>query len=275
MPKLGFDMAEGTLVRWVKREGETVAKGEVLAEIETDKATVEVEASVSGTVRRLLVGRTHRPCRSGRRSPSSGSRTSRSTTLARPCLPAPASRAGCCAAPARPSGSGHASAHLRGGEGVPEACALRPWHAALASEQRPRSQPACRHGPGGPDRQEGCARPRRRRLPAFLAGPGETIPLTRLRSGHRPAHAAVQAAGAALLPDGRPGRRTAWSTLRAQLNAVLPEDARLSVNDFIVKAAALALRDVPGPQRLAGWGLASCATPRSTSGSPWPWRTVC
>jgi pyruvate dehydrogenase E2 component (dihydrolipoamide acetyltransferase) len=56
MPKLGFDMAEGTLVRWLKHEGETVAKGEVLAEIETDKATVEVEASVSGTVRRLLVG---------------------------------------------------------------------------------------------------------------------------------------------------------------------------------------------------------------------------
>src|SRR5512136_574259 len=55
MPKLGFDMAEGTLVRWVKKEGETVNKGEVLAEIETDKATVEVESSASGVVRRLLV----------------------------------------------------------------------------------------------------------------------------------------------------------------------------------------------------------------------------
>ena len=46
MPKLGFDMAEGTLVRWVIAEGETVAKGAVLAEIETDKATVEVEISL-------------------------------------------------------------------------------------------------------------------------------------------------------------------------------------------------------------------------------------
>jgi len=55
MPKLGFDMAEGTLVRWVKKEGETVNKGEVLAEIETDKATVEVESSASGVVRKLLV----------------------------------------------------------------------------------------------------------------------------------------------------------------------------------------------------------------------------
>ncbi len=48
MPKLGFDMAEGTLVRWVKTEGEQVAKGDVLAEIETDKATVEVEITFYG-----------------------------------------------------------------------------------------------------------------------------------------------------------------------------------------------------------------------------------
>src|SRR5688572_28992918 len=55
MPKLGFDMQEGVLVRWVKNEGENVNKGDVLAEIETDKATVEVESSASGVVRKLLV----------------------------------------------------------------------------------------------------------------------------------------------------------------------------------------------------------------------------
>ncbi len=55
MPKLGFDMAEGTLVRWVIAEGETVVKGAVLAEIETDKATVEVESAFDGVVRRHLV----------------------------------------------------------------------------------------------------------------------------------------------------------------------------------------------------------------------------
>lgn len=55
MPKLGFDMAEGSLVRWVKAEGENVKKGEVLAEIETDKATVEVESSFSGVVYRHLI----------------------------------------------------------------------------------------------------------------------------------------------------------------------------------------------------------------------------
>ncbi|HAF48502.1 MAG TPA: hypothetical protein DCL08_04570 [Anaerolineaceae bacterium] len=55
MPKLGFDMAEGTLVRWVKAEGDSVEKGDVIAEIETDKATVEVEASGSGVMFRHLV----------------------------------------------------------------------------------------------------------------------------------------------------------------------------------------------------------------------------
>lgn len=55
MPKLGFDMAEGTLVRWAVGEGEKIEKGQVLAEIETDKATVEVESSAQGIVYRHLV----------------------------------------------------------------------------------------------------------------------------------------------------------------------------------------------------------------------------
>ncbi|MBL8091877.1 MAG: 2-oxo acid dehydrogenase subunit E2 [Anaerolineales bacterium] len=55
MPKLGFDMAEGTLVRWVKQVGDNINKGDVLAEIETDKATVEVESSASGVVLQHIV----------------------------------------------------------------------------------------------------------------------------------------------------------------------------------------------------------------------------
>ena len=55
MPKLGFDMAEGLLVRWVKQVGENINKGDILAEIETDKATVEVESSASGVVLQHIV----------------------------------------------------------------------------------------------------------------------------------------------------------------------------------------------------------------------------
>ena len=55
MPKLGFDMAEGTLLRWVVSDDEEVEIGQILAEIETDKATVEVESTYSGVVRRHLI----------------------------------------------------------------------------------------------------------------------------------------------------------------------------------------------------------------------------
>ena len=55
MPKLGFDMREGQLVRWLKQPGDVVKRGEVVAEIESDKATVEVESFVEGTILTLLV----------------------------------------------------------------------------------------------------------------------------------------------------------------------------------------------------------------------------
>jgi pyruvate dehydrogenase E2 component (dihydrolipoamide acetyltransferase) len=56
MPKLGFDMAEGTLVNWTVEIGQSVKKGDVIAEIETDKATIEIETTVEGTVLQLLAG---------------------------------------------------------------------------------------------------------------------------------------------------------------------------------------------------------------------------
>lgn len=54
MPKLGMDMEVGLIGRWLKAEGDAIAKGEILAEIETDKALVEVEATCGGTVLKLL-----------------------------------------------------------------------------------------------------------------------------------------------------------------------------------------------------------------------------
>jgi len=54
MPQMGYDMREGTVVKWHKNEGEEVARGEVIADIETDKATVEFEAYTSGVLRRIL-----------------------------------------------------------------------------------------------------------------------------------------------------------------------------------------------------------------------------
>jgi len=55
MPALSPTMEEGTLSRWLVKEGDEVASGDIIAEIETDKATMEVEAVDEGTVGRLLV----------------------------------------------------------------------------------------------------------------------------------------------------------------------------------------------------------------------------
>src|ERR1700730_5140671 len=50
MPALGMAQETGKLVRWLKREGEAVTKGEPLMEVETDKAAVEVESPATGTL---------------------------------------------------------------------------------------------------------------------------------------------------------------------------------------------------------------------------------
>ena len=55
MPALAPDMVKGKVIRWLKREGEAIRAGEVLAEIETDKVTLELEATSGGVVARLLV----------------------------------------------------------------------------------------------------------------------------------------------------------------------------------------------------------------------------
>jgi pyruvate dehydrogenase E2 component (dihydrolipoamide acetyltransferase) len=55
LPKLGLTMDEGRLIAWHKQEGDRVQKGEVLFEVETDKANMEIEAPVAGIVRRILL----------------------------------------------------------------------------------------------------------------------------------------------------------------------------------------------------------------------------
>ena len=55
MPALSPTMEKGKLAKWLKKEGDAVKSGDVLAEIETDKATMEVEAVDEGTIGKLLV----------------------------------------------------------------------------------------------------------------------------------------------------------------------------------------------------------------------------
>jgi pyruvate/2-oxoglutarate dehydrogenase complex dihydrolipoamide acyltransferase (E2) component len=55
MPKMGLTMEEGSVVKWHKAEGEKVRKGELLLEILTDKATMEVEAPEDGSLAKIFV----------------------------------------------------------------------------------------------------------------------------------------------------------------------------------------------------------------------------
>ena len=56
MPQMGADMTEGTIVKWFKNVGDAVTRGDIIAEIETDKANVELEAYESGTLIKVIAG---------------------------------------------------------------------------------------------------------------------------------------------------------------------------------------------------------------------------
>jgi len=274
MPKLGFDMQEGTLVRWVRHEGETVEKGQVLAEIETDKATVEVESSFSGVIHRQLV--------------EQGSIVPVGAPIA--IIGAP----GETVADA-PGGASAAAPAASTGAAAPAAAAAQPAAATPAAADeggRIKASPLARKiaqergvnlaevqgsGPSG--------RVVRKDVEAALAAP-VAAPAAPVAQPAEPtaAPAAKQAApvvplapavwgGASAPADERVGmdrlrqaigRRMVESktqlphfyvthnynvepllALRSQVNALLPDEQKLTVNDFIVKATALALRQFP------------------------------
>src|SRR5690606_6032717 len=56
MPKLSDTMTEGTIQKWLVKEGDEVSPGDPIAEVETDKATLEMEAYEGGTILKILTG---------------------------------------------------------------------------------------------------------------------------------------------------------------------------------------------------------------------------
>jgi pyruvate dehydrogenase E2 component (dihydrolipoamide acetyltransferase) len=114
MPALSPTMTEGTLSRWLKKEGEKVRAGDVIAEIETDKATMEVEAVDEGVLGKILVAdgtegvKVNEPIailvEQGEAVPASG--PAPKPAVAAPTPPAPAARAE-RPQPAPPPGNGH------------------------------------------------------------------------------------------------------------------------------------------------------------------------
>ena len=253
MPKLGFDMAEGTLVRWVKLEGETVNKGDILAEIETDKATVEVESSFAGVVHQHLV--------------EQGSVVPVGTPIAIIAAPGeqvedipttqpaqevpaqaqtpqtdPAAPVQPAATPTAPAGPVKASPlarrmateqgldiHTLRGSGPGGRIVKRDVESALKSI--PASFPL---KPATPPAQM-----------TSTAIPGdETVPVDRLRAaiGRRMVESKQQVPHFYVTHACRVDE---LMSLRKKINSTLPEGEKISVTDFLIKAAGLALRRYP------------------------------
>jgi pyruvate dehydrogenase E2 component (dihydrolipoamide acetyltransferase) len=247
MPKLGFDMAEGLLVRWVKREGEPVEKGEILAEIETDKATVEVEATRGGFLRsQVIAEKTSVPVGApiaviGTADEPIDLQALLGGASASPVAPA--------AAPIAPAAPSPTAAPAAGDEGPVRAS---PLARRLAAERGLRLAGLRGSGPGGRITKrdvEAAAADASRPSAAAGGSPSpaikaERIALTKLRGaiGRRMQASKQQAPHFYLTSDLDAGPLV---DLRTELNAVLPEAEKLSVNDFLIKAAALALGEVP------------------------------
>jgi pyruvate dehydrogenase E2 component (dihydrolipoamide acetyltransferase) len=252
MPKLGFDMAEGTLVRWVKKEGETVNKGDVLAEIETDKATVEVESSASGIVRKLLVEEgAVVPINSPIAVVGTADEKIEETTP----QASQTSKVESRSAPVAISIPAPAQSPIPN----PQSTILRasPLAKKIASESNVDLSKVKGSGPGG--------RVVRRDIEAALAGGGilmasipsgysvvnpqppatdETVNMSKLRQ----AIARRMAESKTTVPHfyvTHEYKVDALMDLRSQFNKIVPENEKLSVNDFIVKAVALTLRQFP------------------------------
>jgi pyruvate dehydrogenase E2 component (dihydrolipoamide acetyltransferase) len=255
MPKLGFDMAEGTLVRWVKAVGEAVNRGEVLAEIETDKATVEVESLASGTVRKHLVAEgssvpvgTPIAVVGSPDEPIDGLEANQPGSSA---AGAQAAEPGSEATPAKKQPTAAASLPPAAEGRIPQGVRASPLARRMAEQNSLDLAGLAGTGPGGrvtrQDVEAAMSSSLRAAAPAVRrTAPGvtERIPLSRLRAaiGRRMTLAKQQVPHFYLTAD---LNAAGLAALRQEANAFLPEAERLSFNDFILKASALALREFP------------------------------
>ena len=260
MPKLGFDMQEGTLVRWVRAEGEPVSKGDVLAEIETDKATVEVESSASGMIRKLLVEQ-------GAVVPIGAPIAivgSKDENIELPAGAPPIAVAASSPAATSPAGGMEPRAASAPAE-MPRAASGGPTRASPLAKSiaRDRQLDLSRvqgTGPGGrivrKDVEAALAGGTKAQAAASLAGgkafpvlvptsrDDEVVPLSKLRQ----TIARRMAESKTSVPHFYVTHEYKVDSLmdaREQANTILPAEEKVSVNDFVVKAAALCLREFP------------------------------
>ena len=265
MPKLGFDMAEGVLVRWVKQVGENINKGDVLAEIETDKATVEVESPAGGVVLQLIVNQgdvvpVNAPIavvgaageKADVASPSkvesdvlSSSKDQKSADEKPAPPPAGTMQSQPTVVPVASTVSTPSDAPVK----------ASPLAKKIARDNNVNLAQLQGTGPGGRVTRKDVESVLSSGLPSAVSRQptaslvavshdDETVQLTKLRQ----AIARRMTESKTTVPHfyiTHEYKMDAVMAMRKQANEYLPENEKLSVNDFIIKAVALALREFP------------------------------
>jgi pyruvate dehydrogenase E2 component (dihydrolipoamide acetyltransferase) len=294
MPKLSDTMTVGTLVKWLKKEGDAVKSGDMLAEVETDKATMELESFFDGTILKIFapagsqvelgaalcaIGKAGEKVDAPAAKPAGGGQKTEDGGQKKTAEPAPAPKAEekkpepakapepvatsaseSKPAPAAPSTSG-------------ERIKISPLAKKLAAEKGINPAQITGSGPGGRIVREDILAFKPGAAPAGKAGGASALPSgpsflakgpiqeekTVAVSNMRGAIARRLLESKTQLPhfyveieiDAAP-----LLALREQLNAALEKDGvKLSVNDFVLKASAEALRRVP--QVNASWEVAA------------------
>jgi len=271
---MGFDMQEGTLVRWLKAPGDPVQRGEPIAEVETDKAVVEIESFHSGVVKELLIGegqtvpvgtpiaiidtgeadadvgepQTEAPA--GAAAPAAPAAAPATTAAAPAAAVAPAPAAAPAAPPAAPAAPAPAA------EGAPPAgqngaqrIKASPLARRLAAEHGISLQGLTGSGPGGRIVKQdvlaavaqAAAAPAPAAAPAAApVRPDEVVPLSRMRQtiARRMSESKQQAPHFYVTMAIDMDRAMA---LREEIKALGDEVPPVSVNDLVLKATALAL----------------------------------
>ena len=275
MPALSPTMEEGTLAKWLVKEGDTVSAGDILAEIETDKATMEFEAVDEGTIGKLLVAEGAEGVKVNAPIAVLLEEGESASDIAAPSQPAP--KAGTADAGAKAAPAGGPAAPAAAPATAPKTAGggrifASPLARRIAADKGLDLAQIKGSGPHG------------RIVRADVEGAGATAaaPATAAEAGPEAPRAAMpvgpSADAVARMYEGRAYeevkldgmRRTVAARLteakqtiphfylrrevqidallkfRAELNAGLEaRGVKLSVNDFIIKACAMALQDVP------------------------------
>ena len=277
MPKLGFDMREAELVSWLKEIGDAVEKGEIIAEIESDKATLELEAQAGGVLLKKLyevgavvavgdniaivgkVGEDVSGMNGGAAEPEAAAaeETPDAKEAAVSEAGAPEAARGEKAEAAEdedaaPAADGKAGAAVS--EEFPGGVKATPVARRVAGEHDVDLKQVSGSGPGGRIRkadveaflESGPAEREAAPTPAAVPTDADTTEIETPRL--RKAIARRMTESKTTVPHfyvTSAINMDAALALRKQINAMLPEEGKVTVNDMIVKAAALALRDFP------------------------------